>query len=421
MRTGSAAVLPPGSPRPVGPPGNIESRATEEGSAGRRRRRSFGSLAAMAFLAAGTAMVGLLPFAGPAQAAGGSGLGFVWASQDSANGCYTPVDAYSQTPASSQDNEICRTGTGTYRVRLAGLGQLGGVAQATAYGTGSNARTCAVTGWQPSGNDQYVNVLCSAAPSGARADTKFTLSYTNLRSAPSNSPSVSGTSFGYLWSERARASSTCWTPTATYQYHTRGGNARVCRSGVGIYRVDLPAQENPMGTVQVGAYGSGARCKVLSWGTSQAQVRCFGHAGAPTDSRFSLSYARKGNVLGGRLRQGLIGTGYDSAYAWASNATAASYSLPAGSAYQFNTHSSYAATAYRSSVGHYRTSYASALALGEGTVQVTGYGSGNGFCNVGSWNANGINVNCYDAAGRAADNRYTVAFTGKYHTPPIAQ
>jgi len=391
------------------------------GPAGRPgRRRSLGALAATAFLAAGTAVAALVPLAGSAQAATGTGLGFVWASNASATGCYTPQVDYSETTGSTQDNQVCRTGTGSYRVRLSGLGTLGGVAQATAYGTGSSPRTCSVNNWYPSGGHQYVNVVCAAVPSGAPANTRFTVSYTNLRSAAPNSPAVSGTSFGYLWSQDAPSSNGCWTPTSTYQYHTRGGNARVCRDGVGSYQVHLPNQQYPVGTAQVSAYGAGERCKVVRWSTTQVQVRCFSHAGAQADSPFSLSYARKGNVLGGRLKQG-VGAGHESAYAWASNPTSGAYTLSGGTPYQFNSHVSYAAHAYRSGPGAYRTTYDSGPDLGEGTVQVTGYGSGNQFCNVDSWGASGVRVACYDALGRASDSSYTVAFTGKYHTDWIEQ
>jgi hypothetical protein len=60
-----------------------------------------------------------------------------------------------------------------------------------------------------------------------------------------------------------------------------------------------------------------------------------------------------------------------------------------------------------------------------GTVSVTAYGGSNQYCKVASWflvgSAQHVHVNCFDAAGNAADSRFLASYTNRSSTPhPMA-
>jgi hypothetical protein len=125
-------------------------------------------------------------------------------------------------------------------------------------------------------------------------------------------------------------------------------------------------------------------------------VRCYNNAGALADSRYTVSV-----VLNDVFSP--INT---VAYAWANNATSASYTPSA--IYSYNA-SGGAITATRAAAGTYQIQFAG-LNLGNGHVKVTAYGSAMR-CNVGSWSGTNINIRCYDSTGALADSRYVVAFS----------
>lgn len=103
----------------------------------------------------------------------------------------------------------------------------------------------------------------------------------------------------------------------------------------------------------------------------------------------------------------LVGKTGHLAYAWANDATAASYTP--STLYSYNSAGG-AITITRSAVGKYEVAFAG-LTLGAGHVQVSKYGLGSGSCHVANWGLGAINVECYTVAGAAADMRFTVMFT----------
>lgn len=101
-------------------------------------------------------------------------------------------------------------------------------------------------------------------------------------------------------------------------------------------------------------------------------------------------------------------------YAWANNASAASYtpSVP----YSHNS-SGGPINITRQAAGRYRVRFNGLGGSGivGGNVQVTAYGPGSQTCKVVSWGSGGshflVNVRCFNAAGALVDTRYTVLVT----------
>ncbi|MBI1365722.1 MAG: hypothetical protein GC153_07155 [Alphaproteobacteria bacterium] len=93
----------------------------------------------------------------------------------------------------------------------------------------------------------------------------------------------------------------------------------------------------------------------------------------------------------------------DIAYALASSPGADSYPAPAD--YLFNAGQPAAIT--RSAVGRYHVAFGRVADAGA-NVQVSLYGDDTGYCNVQSWGGGGVNIACFDAAGRPANRRFSV-------------
>jgi hypothetical protein len=217
----------------------------------------------------------------------GADGGYAWADQES-TASYTPFSAY-QWNSTGTPITISRSGTGTYAVFLPGQDFVGGTAEVTAYGTN---RHCKVSSWFPENGGQTVNVLCFT-PSGSAADARFALSFSR------GSPNATF-AFAYAWSNDPTSSS--FTADTTYQKGFIFGvgadklppakPVTVSRSGTGVYGVTFPGMDSVSGktNVKVTAYGSdSARCKVQSWGSNTANVRCFSSTGAAKDSRFDVT------------------------------------------------------------------------------------------------------------------------------------
>ncbi len=91
------------------------------------------------------------------------------------------------------------------------------------------------------------------------------------------------------------------------------------------------------------------------------------------------------------------------AYAWADQASAASYTP--NSIYSYNSAGG-AITATRISAGAYTMSFAD-LTITGGNVQVSSYGDDE-YCNVISWGFSSVSVRCHNSSGVATDSKYTV-------------
>ncbi|WP_437851613.1 hypothetical protein [Sorangium sp. So ce363] len=330
---------------------------------------------------------------------------YAWAHQ--ATGSFTASSSYSRNSsgdASGQgvNNTVTQLGAGQYRVRFPDVGAApGGHVQVTAYGAG--AERCKVNSWVRSGDDVDVHVNCFTA-GGAPVDTQFSVAYVHKSGTGSSDEA-------YVWANNPTASA--YTPAATYQFNSSGVNNTIAREGVGYYAVTLPGQTAGGATVEVTAYGPGSdHCKVGSWGQSGddavVRVRCFDSSGAPSDSQFTLNFARSRQVNGG----------LSYSYAWANNATAAAYTPSlsyqegyiAGDLGEVETD----ITAGRTSAGRYSVSLPGMSASGS-NVQITAYGTGPEYCKVVGWSGNetnaNVNVACFDASGAPADTRFVLVYT----------
>jgi hypothetical protein len=330
---------------------------------------------------------------------------YAWAQQ--ATGSFIADPSYSRNSSGDPfgqgvNNTITQLGTGRYHVRFPGIGTAsGGNVQVTAYGSGS--QFCKVQSWTDSGGGVDVYVNCFTAGSAA-IDTRFSVAY--LRKSGTGS-----TEEAYVWADDPAAAS--YTPSLTYQFNSSGAQNTIARQGVGVYAVTLPDQTALGGTVEVTSYGLGSDyCKVSSWGQSGSDtvvwVRCFDTTGAPSDSRFTLNFARATSPNGA----------LSYSYAWANNPDAASYTPHLS--YQKGFISGDAGdvatdiTAGRTSTGRYFVNLPGMSATGS-NVQVTAYGSGSEYCKVVGWNGNEAatqaSVGCFDAGGMAADARFVIVYT----------
>lgn len=83
-----------------------------------------------------------------------------------------PVSAQYSYNSAGKANSVKKTATGTYEVKLEGVGTAGGNAQVGAYGAG--AGYCKVLRWNQAGADQVIQVGCFNQ-SGAATDAQFSL------------------------------------------------------------------------------------------------------------------------------------------------------------------------------------------------------------------------------------------------------
>jgi hypothetical protein len=330
---------------------------------------------------------------------------YAWAQQ--ATGTFIADPSYSRNSSGDffgqgVDNTITQLGTGWYHVRFPGIGTAtGGNVQVTAYGSGS--QRCKVQSWTNGGGDVDVYVYCYTA-GGAAIDTRFSVAYVRKSG-------TGATDEAYVWANDPAAAS--YTPNLTYQFNSSGAQNTIVRQGVGVYAVTLPGQTAAGGTVEVTAYGLDSDyCKVSSWVQSGsdtvARVRCFDTTGAPSDSRFTLNFARASSPNGGLAYS----------YAWANDPDAASYTPDLS--YQKGFISGDVGdvvtdiTAGRTSTGRYFVNLPGMSATGS-NVQITAYGSGSEYCKVVRWHDDAVitqaNVACFDAGGTPADSRFVIVYT----------
>jgi len=372
-------------------------------------RRSGTALSRLATLAALTATLtaagSLVPAA--AQAAGPYGAAYVWMDAPDAGMCIVPADhQWNSTDEWNPVNEICSEDVGLYSVDLPNLGVKAGTVQVTAYG--SDAAYCKVQSWAPSGTAQRVMVRCLDAGS-APVDSQFTLSYANL----------SGTrtaALGYAFANQPTATAPYNSP-ANYQYNSSGATNTITKvsGSTGVYTVNLPGLAGTGGNPVVTAYGTGSEwCTAWNWAPAGAdlhiQVRCFSTTGAPANSRFTLSYAKNGNILGTSLCCGP--DGHPTNYLFANDPTASSY-VPAA-AYRFASGGgTYTGKITRISTGRYDVNYGWAAA--QGVVHVTPVGGGTARCKLESWTTDErVTVACTGPSGSPVDATFLLHHVGPF-------
>lgn len=326
---------------------------------------------------------------------------YVWADQPTAPQ-YIASTGY-EYHSTGGTIEITRTSVGAYAVRFGDLAGSGGVAHALAYGVG-NSSLCAISSYRSSGRDLVVQVRCYDA-AGEPADSQFVASFTDRQVTAVDAY------FAYLFSDRAR-------PVGPYRpaiaYDSTGEQVLVTRTGVGQYQVHLGSLDATWpgpywdGFFTATAYSdSPVRCDVLDafhFIPHDLPVRCHRPDGTPVDSRFTLTYANRVNVLGAPADHVSV------------------MAKPQGAAAPFVVQwwgTAAKPTATRLGVGDYLVSFDTALApFGHAVASLQGIMVAPQYCTIAAWfRFNGLNhvrVNCWegDGSGQAADVwAFNVAFT----------
>ena len=149
--------------------------------------------------------------------------------------------------------------------------------------------------------------------------------------------------------------------------------------------------------------GSGHHCNVVSWSDLVVNVQCFDASGSPADTAFYAHLQRE------RADAPTV------AFAWANDATGASYSPI--SSYVSNPGGG-PVTASRTSAGVYSIHFAGFASVGVGAVhpQVSTYGEDDRRCSVSGWSSETVSIRCFDASGAPADTRYSVLFRKRHST-----
>jgi hypothetical protein len=338
---------------------------------------------AAAVVAGLTAPVLVVIGAGPAHAAGHV-EGYVWANQP-ATPQYLAATGYEYSSA-GQPIGITRTGVGDYTVRFHGLATPGGVAHASAYGTG-NGDFCAVGWYRPRGTDQLVRVRCFDGD-GDPSDSRFVANLTDQSAAPGH--------LGYLYSHDPNPAGGWYVPSGQWSYDSAGGPIVVTRIGVGRYQVQLGALAATFpggywnGYFRATAFGlAPVRCEVLDprlFDPPAVPVRCYDPAGVLVDSRFTLTYANGVNLLGSP-------TTHATAIALpqpAADPVVGGWSGPGGMP-----------TTQRFGVGDYLVTYPG-IGMPFGHALVNAFATPPQYCTVAAWFPAGgdqaVRVNCWDAA-----------------------
>jgi hypothetical protein len=314
---------------------------------------------------------------------------YAWA-QDSSSASYTPDASYAYNAGSPSAITATRLGVGQYTMEWDGfdlIGSGGGHVQVTAYGSG-NAH-CSVSYWGPA----TVAVGCFM-PDGTPVDSRYTVLYMR--------PDGDDDGLAFAWaSEPASAS---YTPDGSYSYNAAGGAITATRSGTGAYQMSWSGFEDVGingGNIQVSGYtvgGADVSCGVGGWGSYTASVYCYDSAGDPVDAYYTILF----------LKPPKKNWTQEYAFAWANDPTAASYEPQ--TFYSFN-RAGKPIEINRSSVGRYAVTFPSFEYLpGGGNVQVSQYAGGGGYCKIDYWSSNTVYVECFDAAGAASDEYFTILY-----------
>ncbi|MEM1392183.1 MAG: hypothetical protein AAF757_05935 [Cyanobacteria bacterium P01_D01_bin.116] len=199
----------------------------------------------------------------------------------------------------------------------------------------------------------------------------------------------------WVWANNPTASN--YTPSASYQYNSKGATNTVSRLGVGRYRVSLPNFATASGTVHVTAYNGNHHCKVVNWSqkgtTQQVNVSCWSANGSRVDDKFSMLFYKRSARTSGT-----------DAYLWYNGS-----STP--NAYQWNS-KGLNNTVTKLGTGRYQANLPGMNKLG-GTVLVTAYGSDSAKCKVVNWGRSASNtrvkVNCF-RGNQPVNTKFTLSY-----------
>ncbi|MFC0629362.1 hypothetical protein [Kribbella deserti] len=285
-------------------------------------------------------------------------------------------------------------GVARYQVRFPGQAAPGGVVHVTAVHDAPH--WCQAETWFPSGADEIAIIRCYRV-GGALDPSSFSAFFTR-----SSGPSASGP-YGYVDSQASGA--------LVSSYNSVGAANVSTPTGVGSWHVRFPGlvTGGPLdGSLQATAVNNvtGARCKVGGWssnaGGQDVKVACFNSAGAPFNTRFTLTYQHKVSLYGATmppkyhgylLNQPPLGpatTNFNSVFGFGANTIMASG--PGLSMVTFR-----------------------GIGFPQNTVQVTAYANGSSFCGLSTaWNNFTPdlivrNVNCFTNAGAPINTGFTIS------------
>ncbi len=345
----------------------------------------------------------------PAANAAVIGSAYVWAN-DSTSSSYTPSAPY-QYNSTGGTNTATRQGTGQYTVNLPGLGGSNGTVLVTAYG--STSSYCKVVRWARNAfasSIMQVFVNCFTAD-GVPADSQYTMSYTNRL----------GLVHAWAWADDP--TSARYTPNPNYQANSTGTANYITHNDVGVYTVHVPVSDTQtfFGHAEATAYGSGAeRCGVPQtvWSFEPeifVQVNCFTPAGAPVDTKFTVTFVRTGNVIG-QLPSNGDTDGFPSLYAhvFARNLGLTMNSGAEGDSWYVSDGGTLRVD--RVGTGSYAVHSTMDSQLGFGNVEVSSMAvQTDRYCKVWFWNtSSGIQVLCFDANGSPLDADFFISFVGRF-------
>jgi hypothetical protein len=341
------------------------------------------AVAAACLTAAGTAAIGTAP----AQAAAPDAVGFVlWnGAAVVPSGTFPPATVVVPGPP------------GRYRVFLPGTAAKGGVVHVTAVNP--DAHWCQVDGWGTSGADQVVGVSCYR-PGGVLDPSGFAAIFESSSATVIPPPGR----FGYADVDPSGV--------VISEYNSAGAVNSVAHGAVGRYLVRMPGLDTPGpvdGSIQATAVSPnvGARCKVARWASSplggqRIAVNCFDAAGAPMDTRFTISYQYQRSLYAAAMPPRFFG------YLW--NAPPVG---PASTNFDSITGPG-TVTLLPAGVGLSLVTFPRLAGLPD-TVQVTAAGPGSEFCGLlTTWAHIGPDtvvrdVNCFTNAGVRVDAGFLVS------------
>ncbi|MGJ6966320.1 hypothetical protein ACSDR0_30865 [Streptosporangium sp. G11] len=295
---------------------------------------------------------------------------------------------------------VTHTGTGRYEVRLPNVASSTGVAHVTAYRTVYRGRTCAVTGYRPSGADELVDVRC-VDQNGAPIDWWFTVFF--AAPAAGSRP---------LATVRYPGDGTLDPVLNSGTYNSAGQVNRVLRDGPGRYRVRLTGAPFATGGghVQITPYGDGtpARCaaegRARLFDALEVTVACRAVDGsAHRDSGWLLSYTDG------------VGTHGDASVPATYTEITGDPAAPSVEAGRSWNASGEVPSVTRMSTGQYRLTWATGGKTG-GNVQVTATGGSGHYCLLGTIldyqtpPQMSIYVYCSTPAGMPGDSTFGVAY-----------
>lgn len=312
--------------------------------------------------------------------------GFAWAWVQSNGALGTPY-VYDTGAGGAASSKLA---TGQYEVVFNGLHDAGNP-QVVAYGGSAHCKLFTIPVVNSAKVSSYVNCYSAA---GALTDSAFVITYdsrTGTDAAPyrggylSTGGGTSPTLVGGQWSSGGSAPTVSWDATNLQ------------------YSVSFPGASFFNAAVHVTAYGANAnRCKVASYSTGAAKVKCFDVNHQPVASGFSISFNEKSLLaghIGGHawITGGGVGPGYSSAIGGSACGGPGSFSTAANAWDALDRDITLTDSDWNGDAGSYIV------------PMITAYGgTDDSYCNVMRWSANPagastVTVRCFDGHGRHID------------------